>query len=476
VRRAVAAAVLVACLSGCAQSSSARWSEPNANTQSTRFASGLGASRAGKLRQVWRFAIPPTGGDSGAVAATPVVSGTVVYLQDLKSNVYALDRRTGALRWEHRFEAQNPGPNGVAVDGGRVIGATDTTVFSLDATNGKLMWKRRLLSPVESFVDAAPLVDGSRVYIATTGYSFGTRGKLYALDERTGAVEWQVNTIKRPWPDPAKAGGGGAWSPPSLRGDVVYWGTANPIPWGGTPQEPNGAAFPGAVLFTDSLLALDAATGRLLWYDQVTPHDVRDYDFQLSPILVGTTILGAGKAGRVIAWDASTHRRLWSVAVGLHRNDRGPLPARRVAVCPGLLGGVETPMAEAAGRLFVPVVDLCVSGSATGYQALSSVDPLQGRGELVALSVDDGRRLWVRRFPAPDFGCATASDGVVFTSTLDGSIYGLDAGTGRTLWHARAAAGINACPSIAGGMLFVAAGVPVGNRRGYELVAYAPRG
>ena len=436
------------------------------------MASGLGPAQTRKLRPLWRFAIPASDGGSGAVAATPVASGGIVYLQDLKSNVYALDERSGALRWSHRFEAQNPGPNGLAVDGGRVLGATDTTAFALDARTGALLWKRRLLSSTESFVDAAPLVAGSRVFIPTTGYSFGTRGKLYALDERTGAVLWRVDTIKGPWRHPLRAGGGGAWQPPSLEDGVVYWGTANPIPWGGTVREPNGAAFPGPVLYTNSLLALDASSGRMLWYDQVTPHDVRDYDFQLPPLVVGGSIIGAGKAGRVIAWSTSTHRRLWSVDVGVHHNDRGSLPAHRVLVCPGLLGGVETPMAESSGRVFVPVVDLCVSGSATGYEPLASIDPLRGRGELVALSASDGRRLWVRRFPAPDFGCATAADGVVFTSTLDGTIYGLDARTGRTLWRARAGAGINACPSIAGAMLFVPAGVPVGTRRSFELVAY----
>jgi hypothetical protein len=73
-------------------------------------------------------------------------------------------------------------------------------------------------------------------------------------------------------------------------------------------------------------------------------------------------VFGAGKAGRVIAWDRATRRRRWTGVVGLHRNDVGPLPRRRVTVCPGLLGGVETPMAYADGRLFVPVVDLCGRG------------------------------------------------------------------------------------------------------------------
>jgi len=72
-------------------------------------------------------------------------------------------------------------------------------------------------------------------------------------------------------------------------------------------------------------IRIDGRTGELLWYDQVTPHDVRDYDFQATPILatVGDAdlVIGAGKAGRVIAWDRATRRRRWATEVGLHRND-----------------------------------------------------------------------------------------------------------------------------------------------------------
>src|SRR5207244_73338 len=158
-------------------------------------------------------------------------------------------------------------------------------------------------------------------------------------------------------------------------------------------------------------------TGKLRWYDQVTTHDVRDHDFQLPPILgsIGSTaaVFGAGKGGIVIAWDRTTHRRIWQTKVGVHRNDSGPLPTRMVSVCPGLLGGVLTPMAYAEGKLFVPIVDLCMRGSAYGYEAFEKVDVAgRGRGELVALEAASGKRLWKRSFPQADFACATVADGV----------------------------------------------------------------
>ncbi len=142
----------------------------------------------------------------------------------------------------------------------------------------------------------------------------------------------------------------------------------------------------------------------MLWSDQVTPHDVRDYDFQLSPLLVGGMVIGAGKAGRVIAWDRTTGKRTWEAEVGIHRNDRGPLPTRPVSVCPGLLGGVETPMAVSEGRVFVPVVDLCFPESAYGLSSVKfyATDYSKGHGELVALDASSGRRLWTRPLSVPE--------------------------------------------------------------------------
>src|SRR5207248_3922928 len=126
-------------------------------------------------------------------------------------------------------------------------------------------------------------------------------------------------------------------------------------------------------------------------------------------------------------------------------------------VCPGLLGGVETTMASAEGRLYVPVVDLCARGSAVGFQPLESLNPSRGHGELIALDEASGRMLWTMHFRQPVFGCATATDGVVFTATFDGKVYAVGADDGRILWNASLGAGVNACPALASGTLLVGA-------------------
>jgi alcohol dehydrogenase (cytochrome c) len=409
-----------------------------------------------------------------------VIRGDLVYVQDTSSSVYALDAATGKVRWQHLLAEPNDGPNGVAVVGPRVYGATDTTAFALDAATGRLLWSHRLAGRFEQFVAIAPVVDRGRVYYSTQGFSPGGRGALYALSAASGKVVWRFDTIEKPWPQPL-AGGGGAWYPVSVdaRGDV-YAGIANPDPWGGSKAFPNGGWYAGPARYTDSLVVLDGATGRLLWHDQVTPHDVRDYDFQDSPILAALDgrqlVFGAGKAGRVVAWDRSTHTRIWSRPVGTHRHDLGPLPRGETTVCPGLLGGVLTPMAYAGGRLFVPVVELCSTESAVTTPNAFARPPAQGKGTIYALAGASGKTIWERRLGSAPFGCATVARDAVVVPTYDGRVVALAADDGRTLWRTRLADGINSCPAVGPDLLVVAAGAPYPGiaRPTPEVVAYAP--
>jgi outer membrane protein assembly factor BamB len=411
-----------------------------------------------------------------------VVAAGTVYVQDAKSSVFAIDRETGELRWSRLYAAPNDGPNGVAVADGRVFAATDTTAFALDAGTGRRLWSERLADSDEQFVDIAPTVDDGRVYVSTVGFAPGGRGALYALDSETGKRLWKFDTIKEPWPHPF-AGGGGAWYPLSVDEEGnVYAGISNPGPWGGSEKFPNGGWFRGGTLYTNSLVVLEGATGKLLWYDQVLRHDVRDYDFHLSPILARLddpgrdVVFGAGKAARVIAWDRVSRERLWEKPVGKHRNDTGPLPRTPVTVCPGLFGGALTPMAYADGSLFVPVVDLCMRESGVKSFSVFQRPPEGGKGMLYALEATTGETRWSHRFDSPLFGCATVSRDVVFAPTFDGRVWALSTGTGRVLWSAKARAGINACPAVTGDLLLVAAGARHRDfaRPVAELIAYGP--
>ena len=446
-----------------AVAASGAWTTANGGLTSQRSteATRLDARTIPHLTVRWRFHLR-SNANFGAITANPIIRGHTVYLQDSSSSVYALDLQSGALRWKHRFAAPNDGPNGLAVSGPRVYGATDTTAFALDAASGRPVWSRPLVNQFEQFVAIAPIVDRGRVYVSTQGSPPGGRGAIYALAASTGRVIWRFQTIAKPWAH-SGAGGGGAWYPVSVdeRGNV-YAGIANPAPWGGSKKYPNGGLFAGRALYTDSLVVLAGATGALLWYDQVTRHDVRDHDFQASPILatLGSrkVIFGAGKGGRVVAWDRGTHRRLWSKAVGTHLHDLGPLPAKPTLVCPGLLGGVLTPMAFARGRLFVPVVELCSRESAVTSASAFARSPAEGKGTLYALDASSGKPVWQRRLGSPPFGCATVARDAVFVPTYDGRIGAYATANGRALWSAQLTAGINSCPAVGKDVLVVGAG------------------
>lgn len=484
--RVAAPALLFAGLAaGCGggHTASEPWTSANGSAANQRAvtATALDAQTIPRLTVRWRFRLHANVTNFGAITSNPIIQGNTVYLQDSTSSVYALDVRSGALLWKDTLDAPNDGPNGLAISGSRLFGATDTTAFALDAATGHRLWSRRLTSQEEQFVGIAPVVDRGRVYVSTQGFPPGGRGVLYALSAATGRIVWRFQTIKEPWPHPDKTGGGGAWYPVGVdeRGNV-YAGIANPAPWGGSKAFPNGAWFAGPALYTDSLVVLAGATGTLLWYDQVIRHDVRDYDFQVSPILatVGaqSVVFGAGKGGRVVAWDRAAHTRLWSRAVGTHLHDLGPLPVRPTRVCPGLLGGVLTPMAYAGGRLFVPVVDLCSRESAVTSKSAFARPPAQGKGTVYALDAATGKTAWQRQLGSAPFGCATVARDAVIVPTYDGRVTAFATTDGRTLWHTQLRAGNNSCPAVGRDVLIVAGGAkhPSLAQPITEVVAYSP--
>jgi outer membrane protein assembly factor BamB len=473
----------VALAAGCGgRPASQPWTSANGSVASQRAvtATSLDARTIPRLKVRWRFRLHANVTAFGAITSNPIIRGDTVYLQDSSSSVYALDVRSGALLWKHTIDAPNDGPNGLTISGSRIYGATDTTALALDATTGRLLWSRRLTNQYEQFVGIAPIVDRGRVYVSTQGFPPGGRGVLYALSAGTGRIVWRFQTIKVPWFHPESSGGGGSWYAVSIdeHGDV-YAGVANPGPWGGSRAFPNGYSFPGPALFTDSLVVLAGATGKLLWYDQVTPHDVRDYDFQVSPVLaiVGArhVVFGAGKGGRVVAWDRAAHTRLWSRAVGTHLHDVGPLPMQPAPVCPGLLGGVLTPMAYAGGRLFVPVVELCSRESAVTSKSAFARSPAQGKGTVYALAATTGTTVWQRQLGSAPFGCATVVRDAVIVPTYDGRVIAFAAADGRTLWHTQLRAGNNSCPAVGGDVLVIAAGAkhPRFAQPVTEVVAYS---
>jgi alcohol dehydrogenase (cytochrome c) len=343
-------------------------------------------------------------------------------------------------------------------------------------------------------IDMTPQLYDGKVLISTIPgsssnfYQGGAFGTVYSLNAKTGKTMWSFQTVKggaKLFGNPKVNSGGGLWYPPTVDGHGrVFLSVANPAPLYGTPKFPNGSSRPGPDLYTDSLVALDGQTGKLLWFRQVIPHDLRDYDLQVDAITAAVPIKGvqtevelvAGKMGKVYAYRADNGQHLWTRPVGKHQSDTGLLPRKPIDIFPGIFGGVETPMALAANRLFVPWLNFPTRASATGI-AGGLGNFKTGTGGLTAIDPGTGKVLWENKLPSEDFGAATVANDVVFTSTYAGTIYAFDTKTGKTLWTVKAPAGINSFPAIDGDTLLVGAGGPgLFKNPQYQIVAYSLSG
>jgi outer membrane protein assembly factor BamB len=464
-------------------------SNSRATTQSP-----INSQTVSKLKVKWTFGLKSTSA-FGAFASTPISLNGTVYFQDLNSNVYAVNRTTGKLVWKHTFNKPSIGPNGVAFGNGRIYGATEANAFALDAQNGKLIWSRKLTRNNREGIDMTPQVYDNNVLFSTVPgnglssfYQGGALGVVWALDSATGKPKWTFNTIQdgaKLFGNPKVNSGGGLWYPPSVDGQGrVFISVANPAPLYGTKKFPNGTSRRGPNLYTNSVVALDGQTGKLLWFHQALPHDIRDYDLMIPAIITTLPVQGvdteavlvAGKMGKVYAYRADNGQQLWTQSVGKHQNDIGLLPRKPVDIFPGDTGGVETPMALAANRLFVPWVDLGTRADATGLPGglAGPTNFRAGRGGLAALDATSGKVLWKNKLPSMDFGAATVANDVVFTSDYAGTIYAFDTATGKTLWTKKAPAGINSFPAVDGDTLLVGAGTTGFDKKPkFELIAYS---
>jgi outer membrane protein assembly factor BamB len=492
VRRAAIAALVAAgllaagCSSGPAGSTvsnpkaprpAGSWPYPNGDLANTRVAAGsvISSANVSGLRQAWTFKLTGSAVHSaptyGSLAAAPVVTDGVVYMQDLNADVYALSLATGKLKWEYQVnspEKSGPGPDGVAVAGGTVYGDTSTTVFALNASTGKAVWTdKNLLSSGEGYFEIQPQVAGGRVYLASAyGLAHGG-GVLMALSAATGRLLWRFNTLVNvdKAANTVGVGSGGAWETPLVGSDgSVTFGIGNPYQSAAT-----AIADPSAQLYTDSDVNLNAATGKLRWYYQGLANDFMDHDMQSSPIAATVNsvpaVIGSGKLGVVFAMNASTGKLLWKTPVGEHsRSDLYPAEAldhtlkltAPYTILPGSLGGVLTDMSMAGGSVYVATVDLPFTVPKMSYP-LGAPDG-NGTGEIVALNLATGHVEWDTKVPAMPFGATTVSNDLVVTTLYNGVLIALNRSTGAIIYRHSLPASTNAPIAIAGNAIIVPAG------------------
>ena len=464
----------------------AGWTAPDADLASTRYvASAITSANVSKLGVAWTMPLTMnTSHTDGAYAATPVIVNGVVYIQDLDSNVFAVSLATGKVLWTHDYDSPNGGPDGVNVTGGVVYAATATAAVALDAATGAQLWSRTLVENDHEGIAMAPGYDNGTVYVSTvpanvtTVYGAGGQGILWALNAKTGAPEWSWNQDQNLWGNPGVNSGAGLWYTPSFDAQGnIYMGIANPAPVFGTKAYPLGSSRPGPDLYTDSVVKLSPA-GKLLWYYQLTPHDLYDWDLQNPPVLTTANgrpvVIAGGKAGIMIELDAQTGKLLWQRPVGGHyghENDgvltehatptsHDPLPAN-YCLEPSLYGGMLTQLASNGSTAFAAVNDWALAANPTGFtgSVASQVKALYAAGgEMVAVNQDTGTIIWDTPLPSSPYGAATVTNDVVFTTTFKGYLYALNATTGAILFSTPMSAGTNAPVAVDGDYVIAGAG------------------
>jgi outer membrane protein assembly factor BamB len=446
-----------------------------ANTRATRD-STISAANVDDLEVAWEAEA------DGGLTTVPLIVGDTVYVQDGGGRIVALDRESGEIRWETDPYGANIGPYGVAVADGRVFGVRGATgVVAVDAETGDELWVRDINATPSTGIDIQPTVYGDLVLVSTVPISFngiytpGDRGVVNALDAATGEVRWTFDTVEGDdlWGHPEVNSGGGAWYPPSIDAErgVVYWGVANPAPFPGTAEFPNGSSRPGNNLYTDSAVALDVETGELRWYHQVIPHDLFDRDLVHTMIAHrddgSDTVIATGKGATVVGLDPETGDRLWLTPVGLHRNDELTELTGPTEIAPGTFGGVITPPATADGVVYVACVNAptTLAPDETAYFG-ATFD--QHDGDVVAIDAATGDVRWTTKVPGDPLGAVAVVNDLVFTATYQGEVIALNRESGDILWQEEAPGGINGWMSAAGDLLVV----PVGMADPPRLVAY----
>jgi outer membrane protein assembly factor BamB len=479
----------------------ADWTLPDADLANTRdVASAITSANVSKLGVAWAVPLTiSTAHTDGAYATTPVIVNGVVYLQDLDSDVFALSLATGKVLWKHDYNSPNGGPDGVTVAGGVVYAATNHAAVALNAATGTQLWSRTLTGNDREGIDMAPGYDRGTVYVSTVPvnplgaeYGGGGKGILWALNAQNGTPEWSWDQVQDLWGHPGVNSGGGLWYPPSFDAQGnIYLGIGNPAPIFGTKKYPLGSSRPGPDLYTDSVVKLSPA-GKLLWYYQLTPHDLYDWDLQDPPVLSTVNgrpvVIDGGKAGILIELDTQTGKLLWKLPVGGHdghENDgvltehatptsRGSLPAR-YCLEPSTYGGIVTQLASNGSTTFAAVNDLALPMTPSGStlsEAATFENIAKAAGELVAVNQDTGTVAWDTLLPSSPYGAATVTNNVVLTTTFHGDLYALNATTGAILFKTPMSAGSNAPVAVDGDYVIAGAGAALPPTQRDMIIAY----
>jgi len=437
-----------------------------------------------RLRPKWIYQM-----HRSKVETTPIVVDGIMYVTRPPSDVIALDAETGRTLWtyEHRLAGRvytccGEVNRGVAILGHRVfVNTLDAKVLALDARSGRVLWKKDMADISLGYTaTGAPLAVKDKIIVGIAGAEGGIRGFLDAYYAETGERAWRLYTIPAPgepgsetWPpgDAWKRGGGSTWITGSFDPELnlVYWGTGNPGP------DYNGDVRPGDNLYSCSMLAVDADTGKLKWHYQYTPHDTHDWDSTQVPVLLDANfggrprklLLHPNRNGFYYVLDRASGevllakpyaKQTWAKEIDSRGRpvllpDQEPTIEGNDRVWPGVDGAnnwmspsynpltklLYVSSREERRRYFKTDAPEYHPGEAYfggGGGGGARFRPEENSSRLLALVPETGQIQWEHRLLTPHWsGVLSTAGNLVFSSSMEGNFFALDARTGEELWH-----------------------------------------
>src|SRR3954471_15359267 len=463
----------------------------------------INQSNVKNLKLKFAVAIGGKGGNENLLA-TPLVDDGFMYMSDAWGVVYKTDVRSG--RRGDTVWKMDPGQEkmdrnrGVALWRNLVISVTshDVRVVATDRETGKIVWDKNLRDQPDMTLNAAPLALEDSILVGASGGDQGVRDWLVALDGKTGNELWRRYTVPAPGEPGSETrkdknnawqtGGGafyvtGSYDPAT---NTTYWRSGSPSP------KSDSSSRPGDNLYTNSVLALDAASGNIRWYHQYTPNDTMDFDEAGSHILIDTKVNGedrkivtrAARNGFAYSFDRLNGQFLnatpyvskvtWTKGIDPKTGkpvDYDPnkdlqtyadpigkiLTGATSSFCPGVPGGNNFWSAAYSLRtslLYIPELEACTSvtrGQTAHVRGRFDGGKFayDGRGlsGLVVLDPATGEVKKRKEMPYPNAaGALATAGGLIVTALLDGTIVALDDETLEELWSINVGTGINAHP------------------------------
>ena len=473
-----------------AQNYSDRWVTYGRNYGAWRYMPDdqINRETVANLRPVW---IKQTGVTGGAFEVTALVNDGRMYLTTANSHLIVVDPLTGTELWRYDHEFENvdlccgPHNRGVALYEDKVFwGTLDAHLLAFDAATGIQLWDAEVGDHRESFsVTGAPLVVKDMVLIGVGGGEFGIRGYIDAYDVNTGELRWRFYTTAGPedpnnatWEgDSWQTGGGPTWVTGTYDSELnlVFWGTGNPWP------DINNAVRRGDNLYTNSVVALNADDGELVWFHQTSPRDEFDHDSTSEPMIIDEIFEGelrkmivhVSRNGHVYAMDRETGDFLWAgeyTRVNWALRDESGKPVLKeelynpasTVVFPGIFGGKNWPPASYSPdthMLYIPTTEWGTTfirregEGRPGTMYLGGIPRFEpsGTGYLVAFNMLTGEIEWQEETPG-NFnwaGTLTTGGGLVFSGAADGYLRAYNDETGEVLWEFQTGSGLYAPPT-----------------------------